>query len=138
MPVKLLLGLAEEKIVTITVCLLYLDTKFKEYTNHWTHAPRDRPQVRSAVGYRANDSFPGEWATSLNGYGSVESWLLLDRNTGRISQVKLPDFNSYYSDVSGIVITRPTGVWPTMAKSVSAMMAQITTRQAALQNHGRC
>lgn len=137
MPVKLLLGPAEEKTVTITVCLLYLDTKLKEYTNHWTHRRRDRPHVRRAVGYRANDAFPGEWSTSLNGYGSAESWLLVDRNTGRISQIKLPDFNSYYSDVSwyrdyaaywGVADDGETRLGHDGADHYS---------QAALQNHGR-
>ena len=37
MPVKLLLGPAEEKTVTTTVRPLYLDTKLKEYTTGRTH-----------------------------------------------------------------------------------------------------
>jgi len=27
-------------------------------------------------------------------------WLLVDRNTGSITQIKWPDFDPYYSDVS--------------------------------------
>jgi hypothetical protein len=95
--VKLVLGPSEEKSVTITVRPLFLDTKLKEYTTGPAHDITDRVFVVRRA-YRVNDSLPTEsasrWLWQRGG------WLLVDRSTGRITQLKLPDFDPYYSDIS--------------------------------------
>jgi hypothetical protein len=95
--VKLLLGPSEEKSATISVRPLYLDTKLKEYTTGPAHDITDRVFVVRRA-YRVNDSLPTEsaarWLWQRGG------WLLVDRSTGRITQLKLPDFDATYSDVS--------------------------------------
>jgi hypothetical protein len=60
--------------------------------------------------------------------GQRGSWLLVDRNTGRITQIKLPDFDPYYSDVSWY---RDYAAYCGVADNgerVSAIVAQITTK----------
>src|SRR3974390_3588973 len=124
-PVKLLLGPSEEKSVTITVRPLYLDTKLKEYTTGPAHDITDRVFVVRRA-YRVNDSLPTEstarWLWQRGG------WLLVDRTTGRITQLKLPDFDPYYSDVSWY---RDYAAYCGVADDgnrVSALVVQITTK----------
>jgi len=95
--VKLLLGPSEEKSLTINVRPLYLDTKLKEYTTGQVHEVTDRVFVVRRA-YRVNDSLPTE--SSARWLWQRGGWLLVDRSTGRITQLKLPDFDPYYSEVS--------------------------------------
>ena len=128
MPVKLLLGPAEEKSLTITVRPLFLDTKLKEYTTGPTHDVTDRMFVVRRA-YRVNDSLPSEPASQPKWLWQRGGWLLVDRNTGRITQIKLPDFDPYYSEVSWY---RDYAAYCGVAddgERVSAMVAQITTRK---------
>ncbi|HVP54109.1 MAG TPA: hypothetical protein VMU45_03865 [Candidatus Eisenbacteria bacterium] len=125
-PVKLLLGPSEEKTVTITVRPLYLDTKLKEYTTGPAHDITDRVFVIRRA-YRVNDSLPNEsaarWLWQRGG------WLLVDRTTGRITQIRLPDFDPYYSDVSWY---RDYAAYCGVAddgERVSAIVAQITAKK---------
>jgi len=124
--VKLLLGPSEEKALTISVRPLYLDTKLKEYVTGPAHDITDRVFVVRRA-YRVNDSLPTE--SAVRWLWQRGGWLLVDRNTGRITQLKLPDFDPYYSDVSwyrdyaaycGVVDD---------SNRVSALVVQITTKK---------
>jgi hypothetical protein len=128
MPVKLFLSSAEDKTVTINVRPLYLDTKLKEYTAGATHDVTDRLFVVRRA-YRVNDSLPGEPASQPKWLWQRGGWLLVDRGTGRITQIKLPDFDPYYSDVSWY---RDYAAYCGVAddgEKVSAIVAQISTRK---------
>ncbi len=127
-PVKVSLGPTEEKTVTITVRPLYLDTKLKEYTAGPTHDVTDRLFVVRRA-YRINDSLPGESASQSRWLWQRGGWLLVDRTTGRITQIKLPDFDPYYSDVSWY---RDYAAYCGVAddgERVSAIVAQISTHK---------
>ncbi|HZD32769.1 MAG TPA: hypothetical protein VE779_14050 [Candidatus Angelobacter sp.] len=124
--VKLLLGPSEEKALTISVRPLYLDIKLKEYVTGPVHEITDRVFVVRRA-YRVNDSLPTEsaarWLWQRGG------WLLVDRNTGRITQLKLPDFDPYYSDVSWY---RDYAAYCGVADDgnrVSAMVVQVTAKK---------
>jgi len=128
MPVRLLLGPLEEQAVNITVRPLYLDTKLKEYTTGPAHDITDRVFVIRRA-YRVNDSLPTESSAQPRWLWQRGGWLLVDRNTGRITQIKLPDFDPYYSDVSWY---RDYAAYCGVAddgERVSAVVAQITTKK---------
>ena len=124
--VKLLLGPSEEKSLSISVRPLFLDTKLKEYTTGPAHDITDRVFVVRRA-YRVNDSLPDE--SSVRWLWQRGGWLLVDRNTGRITQLKLPDFDPYYSDVSWY---RDYAAYCGIAddgERVSAVVTQITSKK---------
>ena len=98
-PAKLHLGPSEERIVDITVRALYVDTKLKEYTTGKPHDITDREFVVRRA-FRINDALPDDPRKSPKWLWQLGGWILVDRSSGRITQLKLPDFNSSYSEVS--------------------------------------
>lgn len=126
--IKLFQAPTEEHPLTINVRPLYLDTKLKDYTTGATHDVTDRLFVVRRA-YRINDSLPGEASTQPKWLWQRGGWLLVDRVTGRITQIKLPDFDPYYSDVSWY---RDYAAYCGVAddgEKVSAIVAQISTRK---------
>lgn len=88
---------AGKKLFEMKVRALYVDTRLKEYTIGIPHDVTDRVfAVRRA--FRVNDSLPAEavarWQWQRGG------WLLVDRLSGRVSQLGLPEFDPYYSIAS--------------------------------------
>ncbi len=126
--VKFFQGPTEERTLTTNVRPLYLDTKLKDYTSGATHDVTDRLFVVRRA-YRINDSLPGESSSQPKWLWQRGGWLLVDRVTGRITQIKLPDFDPYYSDVSWY---RDYAAYCGVAddgEKVSAIVAQISTRK---------
>ena len=98
-PAKLHVGPSEEKTIDITVRALYVDTKLKEFTTGKPHDVTDREFVVRRA-FRINDALPDDPRKSPRWLWQLGGWLLVDRSSGRITQLKLPDFNPFYSDVS--------------------------------------
>ncbi len=88
---------ADEKPVAIRIRPLIVDGRVKEYVLGAPHEVTDRLFVVRRV-LRANDSLPEDsaprWQWQRGG------WLLVDRITGRISPLNLPEFDAFYSAVS--------------------------------------
>jgi hypothetical protein len=86
-----------EKMFDLKVRPLLVDTRVKEYTTGNSHDVTDRLFVVRRV-FRIDDALPGEnasrWQWQRGG------WLLVDRLTGRISQLNLPEFDPFYSTAS--------------------------------------
>ncbi len=99
MPVKLFVGPSEDKTVDITVRALYVDTKLKDFTTGDAHDVTDREYVIRRA-YRINDALPEDQHKTPKWLWQRGGWLLVDRASGRISLVKLPDFDPFYSEVS--------------------------------------
>ncbi|MFB3918363.1 MAG: hypothetical protein ACE14M_16660 [Terriglobales bacterium] len=97
--VKLFLGTTDDKSVNMRVRPLYVDGRLKEFT---TGAPHDVTPSTFTVrqAYRVNDSLPDDPATVPRWRWQRGAWLLVDRSTGRVSGLKLPDFDTFYSAVS--------------------------------------
>jgi hypothetical protein len=84
---------------------LILDGRLKEYTIGTPHELTDRLFVVRRA-FRVNDALPGE-GTSTNATTSGArrqwqrgGWLLVDRLTGRVAQLGLPEFDPFYSTAS--------------------------------------
>jgi hypothetical protein len=98
--VPFFLGPQEQKSIEIKIRTLLVDGKIKEFTTGDIHEVTDRFfVVRKA--YRVNDFLPDDpkpkehrWKWQRGG------WLLVDRSTGKISQLNLPEFDPFYSGAS--------------------------------------
>ena len=86
-----------EKMFDLKVRPLVIDTHLKEYTTGNPHDVTDRLFVVRRV-FRINDALPGE--TAAHWVWQRGGWLLVDRLTGRISQLSLPEFDPFYSSAS--------------------------------------
>lgn len=99
MPVKLFIGPSEDHTVDIHVRSLFVDSKLKEFT---TGDPHDITDTLFVVrrAFRINDGLPTEPRKAPKWMWQLGGWLLVDRQTGRVSQLNLPEFDPFYSDVA--------------------------------------
>ena len=86
-----------KKLLDLKVRPLLVDTRIKEYTTGTPHELTDRLFVVRRV-FRVNDALPAENATRWQWQRG--GWLLVDRVTGRVSQLNLPEFDPFYSTAS--------------------------------------
>jgi len=128
-PVKIFLGRDETQSVTISVRPLYVDTKLKDYTTGEAHDVTDRQFVVQRV-FRLNDSLPGDPPKQSKWIWQRGDWLLVDRASGHVAQVKLPDFDvassrvSWYRDYAAYCGVSESGAhW-------NAIVAQIGVKKA--------
>ena len=121
---------AEEKPLTMKVRALIVDGRIKEYVMGAAHDVTERLFVVRRA-FRVNDSLPEEsvprWQWQRGG------WLLVDRVTGRVSAINLPEFDAYYSAASWY---RDYVAYCGVAddgKKTYAMVAQLSRRKAVLK-----
>lgn len=96
--VSWIVGSAEnERPLPIKIRALIVDGKVKEYVLGPAHEVTDRSFVVRRA-FRVNDSLPEDpaprWQWQRGG------WLLVDRVTGRVSAITLPEFDPFYSAAS--------------------------------------
>jgi len=88
---------ADDKPRILKIRALLVDGRVKEYVLGAPHEVTDRLFVVRRV-FRVNDGLPEDsgprWQWQRGG------WLLVDRLTGRVSPVNLPEFDDYYSAAS--------------------------------------
>jgi hypothetical protein len=114
---------------TLKIRALLVDTVLKEWTTGDAHDVTDRTfVVRRAI--RINDSLPGDklgqWVWQRG------PWLMVDRVTGRVSALKLPDYDP---GVSHVTWFRDYGAYcgvTATGKSLYAVVAQIAARKPVL------
>jgi len=97
--IKWMVGSSEDKALDLKVRALYVDSRLKEFTLGPPHDVTDRLFVVRRV-FRINDNLPDESAAAPRWRWQRGGWLLVDRVTGRISQIMLPEFDPYYSTAS--------------------------------------
>jgi len=95
-PVKWYVGSSGDKVVDFKVRALFIDTRLKEYTTGLPHDVTERLFVVRRV-FRVNDSLPQEPGTAQRWEWQRGGWLMVDRSSGRVTQIPLPEFDSYYS-----------------------------------------
>ncbi len=98
LPVKLFVGPSEDKSLDINVRTLSVDGKLREFTTGEVHDVTDRLFVVRRA-FRVSDRLPEDpkgprWRWQRG------NWLLVDRDIGRISELKLPEFDPFYSEAS--------------------------------------
>jgi hypothetical protein len=90
---------ADDKPLTLRVRPLLVDTRVKEFTLGPAHDVTDRLFVVRRA-FRINDSLPEESTTLPHWQWQRGGWLLVDRVTGHISPINLPEFDVIYSSAS--------------------------------------
>ena len=99
MAVKLYLGPDEEHTAPMKVRALYVDTKLKEFVTGNMHEVTDRLFVVRRA-YKLNNNLPEEESKAPNWVWERGGWLMVDRLTGRVSQLALSEFDPFYSEAS--------------------------------------
>jgi hypothetical protein len=98
LPVKLFIGPGEDRTLSIIVRALLVDGNVKEFTTGAVHTVTDRILVVRRA-FRLNDNLPGDfsprrWVWQRGG------WLMVDRATGRITHLRLANFDPFYSQAA--------------------------------------
>jgi hypothetical protein len=96
MPVKLFLGSNEDKSLDIKIRSLHVDGRLREFTTGDPHDVTERLFVVRRA-YRLNDWLPSDEDKAHKWKWQRGGWLLVDRDTGRVSQINLPNFDPFYS-----------------------------------------
>jgi len=122
----------QDKPVTLKVRPLLLDGHVKEFTLGTTHDVTDRLfAVRRA--FRVNDTLPQETASPPHWEWQPGGWILVDRVTGHVSPINLPEFDPVYSAVSWYRDYAAYCGVSEDGKKVFAVVAEIGRRKAILR-----
>jgi hypothetical protein len=97
--VKWFTGSDESQVVDLKVRPLYVDGRVKEFALGIPHDVTDRLFVVRRA-FRLNEALPGEANPTSHWRWERGSWLLVDRVSGHVSQISLPEFDPYYSAAS--------------------------------------
>ncbi len=121
---------ADDKPQSVKIRALVVDGRVKEFVLGAPHEVTDRLFVVRRM-FRVNDSLPEDpaprWQWQRGG------WLLVDRITGRVSPVNLPEFDAFYSAASWY---RDYVAYCGVAddgKKTYAMVAQLSRRKPVLK-----
>lgn len=117
-------------VLQLKVRPLYIDTRLKEFTTGVPHEITDRLFVVRRV-FRVNDALPHE--STARWQWQRGNWLLVDRTTGRVSQLALPEFDPFYSAASWY---REYGAYCGVSedgKKLYAMVIQVGRRKPVLK-----
>jgi hypothetical protein len=97
--IKWCAGANENQCLDLKVRGLYVDGRARESTLSASHDITERLFVVRRA-FRVNDNLPGDKAVAPRWAWQRGGWLLVDRMTGRISSLGLPEFDPYYSVAS--------------------------------------
>lgn len=120
----------EEKPRTIKVRLLLVDGRGKEYTIGTPHEITERLFVVRRA-FRVNDSLPED--TVLHWQWELGGWMLVDRLTGHVSAINLPEFDVYYSAAAWFRDYAAYCGIGDDGKKIYAVVAQIGRRRPVLK-----
>ncbi|NYF78195.1 hypothetical protein [Granulicella arctica] len=122
-----------DESTTLKIRPLFVDERQKEWTLGEIHDVTDRSfTVRRAL--HLNDSLPSE--SAAHWMWQPGPWLLVDRITGHITALHLPDFDAGVSDVVWFRdYAAYCGVTATAKPGLVAVVAQLGTRRAVVQKN---
>jgi hypothetical protein len=110
---------------------LVVDGLVKEWTTGEAHDVTDRSFVVRRV-VRINDELPGEKAAASRWVWQRGPWLLVDRVSGHVSALKLPDYDPGVSQVSWFRDYAAYCGLPSSGKSLYAVVTQLAVRKPVL------
>jgi hypothetical protein len=122
----------QDKPLDLKLRALYIDSQLKEFTIGTPHHVTDRLIVVHRA-FRVNDALPEEMSPVPNWRWQRGGWLLVDRITGHISAINLPEFDSFYSIASWY---RDYGAYCGVSddgKNLYAMVTQLGRRKPILK-----
>lgn len=123
---------ADDKPLPLKVRPLLVDTRVKEFTLGFPHDVTDRLfVVRRAL--RVNDSLPQETTSPPRWQWQPGGWLLIDRTTGHVSPINLPEFDVFYSATSWYRDYAAYCGVSEDGKKIYAMVAQLSRRKPILK-----
>jgi hypothetical protein len=127
---------ADDKPLTLPLTLkvrpLLIDARVKEFTLGAAHDVTDRLFVIRRA-FRINDSLPQEPVSPAHWQWQPGGWLLVDRTTGHISSINLPEFDAFYSAASWYRDYAAYCGVSEDGKKVYAVVAQISRRKPVLK-----
>jgi len=117
---------------SLKIRALLVDGVLKEWTTGDAHDVTDRSFVVRRV-IRLNDALPGDKATAAAQWVWQRGpWLLVDRDTGHVTALRLPDYDP---GVSQVIWFRDYGAYcglTVSGKSLYAVVAQVAARKPVL------
>ncbi len=91
-----MVGSEQKNALDLKIRGLYIDGRVREFTVGAAHDITEKIfAVQSAT--RMNDALPQDSGAAAHWQWERSGWLLVNRETGHISVLNLPDFDSYYS-----------------------------------------
>jgi hypothetical protein len=125
-------GSSDDKPLTLKVRPLLVDARVKEFTLGPAHDVTDRLFVVRRA-FRVNDSLPQESAAPPHWQWQRGGWLLVDRITGHVTPLNLPEFDAFYSATSWYRDYAAYCGVSEDGKKVYAVVAQISRRKPMLK-----
>jgi hypothetical protein len=129
-------GPADEAPAAISLAVkvrpLLVDAHIKEFTFGAAHDVTERLFVVRRA-FRINDTLPQEPSAPLRWIWERGGWLLVDRTTGHVAAVNLPDFDSSYSEVTWYRGYAAYCGLSVDGKKTYAVVAQINRRKPILK-----
>ncbi len=125
-------GTTDDKQLTVKVRPLLVDARVKELTLGPAHDVTDNLFVVRRA-FRVNDSLPQEVNSAPHWQWQRGGWLLVDRLTGRITPINLPEFDALYSVVSWYRDYAAYCGVSDDGKKIYAVVAQISRRKPILK-----
>ncbi len=99
MAVEQFIGPSDDKSIPLKVRALFVNGRMREYTVGEPHVVTDSLFVVQRA-YRLNDLLPQEKSEPPRWRWQRGGWLLVNRTTGRVSQVSLPHFDPQHSEAA--------------------------------------
>jgi hypothetical protein len=124
---------ADEKPLTLKVRPLLVDARLKEFTLGSPHDVTDSLFVVRRA-FRVNDSLPQESTAPPHWQWQRGGWLLVDRITGHIAPLNLPEFDAVYSDVSWYRDYAAYCGVSDDSKQIYAVVAQVNRRKPVVKS----
>jgi hypothetical protein len=125
-------GAGDDKPLPLKVRPLLVDAHIKEFTLGPVHDITDRLFAVQRA-FRVNDSLPQESTSPPHWQWQRGGWLLVDRTTGHISPINLPEFDALYSATSWYRDYAAYCGVSDDGKKLYAVVAQINRRKPVLK-----